>query len=368
MKKIIFSIIIAALFAACGNKNNLQILGTVEEGVANGDTLHLVCIHPDGSLQNIASSVVKSGTFELQGTVETPVICNIVKYNNEGNVERNIDVVADGSPLSVVVLKNYACVSGSPLNEELQRYNDSVALMKRLYQRYYDKKAQNPHLSEKAIDEADKVMAVTAMHSRNIVYRAIERNIDNIVGLHIIKTNFNILEPTDALRFIDNLPIAHKNDYLVSYMQKYYTSVLKYAIGQPYADFVLPDAEGNYHYLSGSVGRGKPVILSFWVSNNKKSLDEQKKLGNYATECGSKVSFIGVSIDTNREQWLATINSQSPAGLQLADFKGWNNAVLSIYGIDKCPYYILIDKNGIISYRGLVLNELISASRALIKM
>ncbi len=367
MKKIIFSIIIAAFFAACGNKNNLQIVGTVEEGLANGDTLHLVCIRPDGSLQNITSGVVQRSTFELQGTIEAPVICNIVKYNTEGNVERNIDVVADGSPLSVVVLRDYARVSGSPLNDELQRYNDSVSLMKRLYQRYYDKKAQNPNLSEKAVDEAEKVMAVTAMHSRNIVYRAIDRNIDNIVGLHIIKTNFNILEPHEALRFIEKLPVAHKSDYLISYMHRYYTSVLKYAVGAPYADLVLPDSEGNYHYLSGCVGRGKPVILSFWASNSKKALDEQNKLKTFAEECGSKISFVGISIDTNREQWLATINSQSPVGLQLSDFKGWNTASLAIYGIDKSPYYILIDEKGIISYRGLELNELISASRALIK-
>ncbi len=367
MKKLLIIFAFATFFVACGNKNNIHVTGSVQGGLANGDTLHLVHIRPDGSVQNITNTVVKNGAFELEGEVELPSICNIVTYNNRGRVKSNIDIIAEGAPISVVVHENHARVSGSPLNDELQAYNDSVTLIKQLYKRYYDKKTQNPNLSDKAVEEADVVMKVTSTYRNKVVARAIERNIDNVVGLYIIKTNFNTLEPAEAVAYIESLPQEYKNDYQIKYMQKYYAALNKYAVGNMYADFVSLDSDDNEHYLSGSVGRGVPVVVSVWASQNEKSITEQVALKKFSQECGDKLSFVGVSVDTDKKQWLNAINRAMPAGLQLSDLKGWNTPMLSIYGIDKYPYYILIDKNGVISYRGRKLAELLDAANELIK-
>lgn len=366
MKKLLFIILLFASMSACGNKENLHIAGSVKDGFANGDTLYLVSINPDGTVQNLASCVVADGAFDMRATVDAPMLCNIVAYNKQGRVRRSIDLVADSSDVAVTVLRDYARVSGSALNDELQNYKDSTTLVKRLYQRYHDKKAQSTDLSKEAVDEADRVMETTAVRHRNIVYRAIERNIDNVVGLHIIKTNFNIIEPNEGLRFIDLLPAAHKNDYMIKYMQKYYVAVEKYAVGRPYADFVMQNSAGNDDYLSNHVGRSRPVILSFWISDSKRALNEQELLKEFERECADRIGFVGVSLDTDRSRWLSTIGQTHPVGVQLNDFMGWNSAALSIYGIDKCPYYILIDKNGTIVYRGLACGELLDAARALL--
>ncbi len=367
MKKLLIIIALATIFVACGNRNNIHVTGSVQGGIANGDTLHLVHIRPDGSLQNITSTVVDNGAFELAGEVELPSICNIVTYNNRGRVKSNIDIVAEGAPISVVVLENYARVSGSPLNDELQAYNDSISLMKQLYKRYYDKKAQNSNLSNKAVEEADMVMKVTSAYRSRLVARAIERNINNVVGLHIIKTNFNTLEPAEAVAYIESLPQEYKNDYQIKYMQKYYAALNKYAVGKMYADFVSLDSDGNEHYLSGSVGRGVPVVVSVWSSQNEKSITEQTALKKFSQECGDRISFVGISIDTDKTKWLNAVDRTAPAGLQLSDLKGWNTPILSIYGIDKYPYYILIDSNGVISYRGHQLTELLTTATELAK-
>lgn len=367
MRKLLYLVTTAIAIAACGNGNNLCITGKVEDGLANGDSLHLVNIDAAGVVHTLASCAVEDGAFELSANVSTPSICNIVTYNKQGRVNRNIDIIAEGSPLQVTVLDNYARVSGSPLNDKLQHYNDSLTLVMQLYKRYYDKKAKNATLSEKAVDEADRVMAVTAVYHRNVVYRAIEQNIDNILGLHIIKTNFNILEPKKALEYIEQLPAHYKNDYLIKYMQKYYIAVDKYTIGNLYADFVSQNVDGNDCYFSGSVGRDKPVILSIWGSDNRRSLNEQTVLKDFENKNNRNVSFVGVSLDNSREQWLSTIKSIAPAGLQLNDFKGWNSQVLTVYGIESCPYYVLIDKKGVITYRGVSCDELLQAAAQLLE-
>lgn len=367
MKKILFFIAVVATITACGDKNNLHITGVVEAGLANGDSLHLVHIDATGNVATLASCAVEDCAFELAATVNTPAMCNIVTYSKQGRVHRNIDIVAENAPLTVTVLQDYARVSGSLLNDRLQSYNDSVALVKQLYKRYYDKKVQNPTLSDKAVEEADKVMAVTAVYHRTVVYRAIEQNIDNVVGMHIIKTNFNILEPANALKYIEQLPSDYKSDYLISYMRKYYNAIGKYAIGNMYADFVSQDAEGVGCALSGVVGRDKPVIVAIWASDNRRSLNELSQIGEFEKKTRGKVSVVGVSLDGNREQWLSALKRYAPAGLQLNDFRGWNSQVLTVYGIDKCPYYILINEKGIINYRGLSCDELINSAEKLLQ-
>lgn len=366
MRKILFFIAVVATMIACGDKNNLHITGTVEEGLANGDSLHLVHIDAAGSVTTLASCAVENGAFELAASVKTPAMCNIVTYNKQGRVHRNIDIVAENASLAVTVLQDYARVSGSPLNDKLQSYNDSVALVRKLYKRYYEKKAQNPTLSDKAVEEADKVMAVTAVYHRNVVHRAIERNIDNVVGMHIIKTNFNILEPAIGLKYIEQLSADYKSDYLISYMRRYYIALSKYAIGNKYADFVSQDAAGGNLSLSDVVGRGKPVIVSIWASDSRRSLNELSLLNEFEKKNSGKVSVVCVSLDGNREQWLSALKQYAPAGLQLNDCRGWNSQVLTVYGIDKCPYYILIDKNGIINYRGLSCDELVNSAERLL--
>ena len=367
MKKLLFLIVAAATFIACGNNNNIQITGVVEEGLANGDSLYLVHIDAAGTAHTLASCVVEDGAFKLEGVVNTPAVCNIVTYNKQGRVSRNIEVIAQDSPLKITVMQNYARVTGSPLNDKLQSYNDSLLAVKSLYKRYYDKKANNPTLSDKAVDEADKVMAITATYHRNMVYRAIEQNLDNIVGLHIIKTNFNILEPEVGLKYIERLPANYKNDYLIAYMRRHYTALSRYAVGTSFADFVSQDSDGNEYNFSASVGCGKPVVLTVWATDNRRSINELSLLKDFEKSCMGKISFVSVSLDTNRGQWLASLKRIAPVGMQLNDFRGWSSSVLAVYGIDKCPYYMLMDKNGIITYRGLSLDELMTSAEKLLK-
>lgn len=367
MKKLLLLIAVAITIISCGNKNNIRITGTVEAGLANGDSLYLVHIDAAGAAHTLASCAVENGAFKLEGVVNAPALCNIITYNKQGRVSRNIDIIAEDFPLEVTVLQNYARVTGSPLNDKLQSYNDSLSTVKNLYKRYYDKKANNPTLSDKAVDEADKVMAITATYHRNMVYRAIEQNIDNIVGLHIIKTNFNMLEPVVGLKYIEQLPANYKNDYLIAYMRRHYTALSRRAVGAPFADFASQDSDGNGYNFSASVGCGVPVVLTVWATDNRRSINELSLLKEFATGCLGEISFVAVSLDTDRNRWLASLKRIVPVGMQLNDFRGWSSSVLAVYGIDKCPYYILIDKNGIITYRGLSLEELMASAEKLLK-
>lgn len=365
MKTFITYLFLALFLVACGEEHNLRVSGTVEAGLADGDSIYIVNIALNGSVQTLASSVVQNGSFELEAMAELPAVCYIVTYNKQGMVQRNIDIIADGSPLNVRVLENYARVTGSPLNDELQNYKDSVEVVKTLYKQYYKKKELNPTLSEKAKEEADKVMQVTALSHSNIVCSTIERNIDNIVGYHVLKNNFDILDAARGAYFIERLPEQYKSDYLITYMSKFYKANEKYSVGSQFSDFVLPDSEGKDHYLSAYMGNGKPVIVSFWLSGSKLSLTEQAVLKEFDDKHKGDFSFVTISLDTNRREWLSAMEKHSFAGVQLSDFRGWNTAPLSIYGIDSCPYYILIDKRGVISYRGQSIEEMFLAAEQL---
>lgn len=69
MRKILFFIAVVATMIACGDKNNLHITGTVEEGLANGDSLHLVHIDAAGSVTTLASCAVENGALDRKSVV-----------------------------------------------------------------------------------------------------------------------------------------------------------------------------------------------------------------------------------------------------------------------------------------------------------
>jgi hypothetical protein len=67
-----------------------------------------------------------------------------------------------------------------------------------------------------------------------------------------------------------------------------------------------------------------------------------------------------VSLDSNREQWIAAIQTDQLAWDNISDLKGGANAAALLYGIQSIPQNLLIDKTGKIiakNLRGPALEE-----------
>jgi thiol-disulfide isomerase/thioredoxin len=63
--------------------------------------------------------------------------------------------------------------------------------------------------------------------------------------------------------------------------------------------------------------------------------------------------ILGVSMDDNKDKWLAAIAKDNLTWTHVSDLKGWQNAVGKMYSVTSIPFNLLLDKEGKILAKSL---------------
>lgn len=141
-------------------------------------------------------------------------------------------------------------------------------------------------------------------------------------------------------------------------------------VGELAPDIALPDQHGAMQRLSAL--KGSYVLVDFWASwcgpcrrENPNVVKAYQKFKKY----GFKV--LGVSLDHNKENWLAAIERDQLSWGHISDLKGWKSKGAATYQVRSIPASFLVDPDGKIiakNLRGQVLDStleklLINASK-----
>ena len=126
----------------------------------------------------------------------------------------------------------------------------------------------------------------------------------------------------------------------------------KLAAGAEAPDFELPQPDGSTLKLSDL--RGQYVLIDFWASwcgpcrrENPNVVRVYKKYHEKGFE------ILGVSLDKNRNAWLAAIEQDELEWKHVSDLKYWNSAVVPEYQVEGIPLTYLIDPEGKIVAKNL---------------
>jgi peroxiredoxin len=121
-------------------------------------------------------------------------------------------------------------------------------------------------------------------------------------------------------------------------------------INQPAPDFELPDLEGNLHRLSDY--RGRIVIVNFWSCECPHSERTDRSTMACLVQWGADVAML--SIAANRSESVSSVAEAVKTRRLPRVLIDAEHVVADLYEAVSTPQVFVVDRDGILRYRGAV--------------
>lgn len=121
-------------------------------------------------------------------------------------------------------------------------------------------------------------------------------------------------------------------------------------LNQPAPDFELPDLDGNLHHLNEH--RGKIVIVNFWSCECPHSERTDRSTMACLVQWGDDVAML--SIAANRSESISSVVEAVNARRLPRVLIDAEHVVADLYGAISTPHVFVVDRDGILRYRGAV--------------
>lgn len=355
-------IIVSALIFSCNNKSKDQftINGKIENAKDQRVYLEQLFFN-EKDIAVIDTAEIKNGKFELTGTAaeeglyrirleqdnnasyliinDQPEIDFSAKIGNGSDDNfKNLKVETPGNKalktLIVGLMENVAKLenNGAILDSLQNAGNDSLLAIESVKQAKLNE-GLTSFLNEYVFKSEDPIVTIFAManastEDKNTIQKRVE---------HLTKKFPKHKGAQDII-------VAY-NKFLTEMNKPKPAEQQKPVVGNMAPDFTMNDTEGNP--VSLSQYKGQYVLVDFWASwcgpcrgENPNVVAAYKKYKN------KNFTVLGVSLDEDKDAWMKAIQKDGLTWKHISDLKGWQSAVVPVYGIEGIPYNVLLDPEG----------------------
>jgi len=333
---------------------------TIEGTYAKAATPTTFYIRYRNSGKNVIDSAKTdaSGKFTFKGEVAEPTMANflvwkdqseIENFNFEGNYKGVSQFFIDKGQTKINVgdITKEPTITGTPAQQELLKLNEMTADVQKqiaeLTQEYYKARSEkNTQKMEELGNQYDKLDAQQV----EIYKQYLAKNPKSPIGIYAISTAVGYdIDPAVAEPLYNNLADAVKASPSGVAFGKKLEIAKKTAVGQPAIQFSQSDKDGNAVSLASF--KGKYVLVDFWASWCGPCRQENPNVVKaFNTYKDKGFTVFGISLDENKDKWLAAVEKDGLAWTQVSDLKGWKNEVAGLYGVNAIPQNFLIDPSG----------------------
>lgn len=349
MKNAIYIILLLVFSSSCTNKNEYIINGTAIDDY-EGKTIYLLANKSDSSI--IDSTIVANNKFTFRGIAPDSIQIAFISYDKrfypaifileKGNISLDIDTAYN----------QHIKRGGTALNEELQLYKDQLLNLKNnqmavVQQGYFINRSDMTKEERLSWDNKKETIF---NEIEDHVYNYIAKYSQSSLGKQIFIDNTDLLKPHKIGELIK---MFGPNSNIVTPDRKaYYIAQAETSPGKRYTDVKGYDIDGKEIAFSDFVGKGNIVLIEYWASWCRPCIAALPELKEFYKKNKDKdLVVISVSLDHDKEKWLAATKKHNIEWPQLSNLKKWEDPAAMSYGIKGIPQLLLIDKNGIIAER-----------------
>lgn len=297
--------------------------------------------------------VVKKGRFNKDFEGIEAEVCALTLNERVKDVFLTPGVVIIKIPDSLIV---NALVTGTKATEEFEQFNARMLLDKTRTDWIAYSKQSPVANSPKEMEMHNMFRKANYKRLSELAFEHIKAHPQSAINPYLLYNSFVHWGDTedDIKKALILIP---KNNFNIEYGRKMRFIRDSIFVGGSAPDFVQNSPEGKS--LSLKRYRGKYVLVDFWASWCVPCRAENPNLVKVYKKFNARnFEILGVSLDKQKDDWVAAIEKDGLPWVHVSDLGGWSNSVSRKYMINSVPDNFLIDPNGKILARGLSGEEL----------